>query len=107
MRSLKIHMKRFTVLNDAPPPTISPIRLGIAAQYRSAYMEAMRKAIIFIGGETDLASVSSDDLLDELRERGFTVTVVGQIIGLTVDSLGASGGLSTVHHGTSILDHIE
>jgi hypothetical protein len=48
MRSLKLHMNRFTVLNDAPPPTISPIRLGIAAQYRSAYMEALRKAIVLL-----------------------------------------------------------
>jgi hypothetical protein len=46
MRVLKIHMKRFTVLNAAPPPTISPIRFGIAAQYRSAYMEAVHKAIV-------------------------------------------------------------
>jgi hypothetical protein len=49
MRSLKRHQylkKRFNVLNDEPPPTISPIRLGKAAQYRSAYMEAMHKAII-------------------------------------------------------------
>ncbi len=46
MRLLMPQMKRFTVLSDAPPPTISPIRLDIAAQYRSAYMEAMHKAIV-------------------------------------------------------------
>ncbi len=52
MRSLKLHMERFTVLNDDPPPTISPMRLGIAAQYRSAYMEAMRKAIVLLEQST-------------------------------------------------------
>jgi hypothetical protein len=98
-RSLKLHLKRVTVLNDEPSPTISPTRLGIAAQYRSAYTEALQKAIIFLGGETDLASVSNDHLVDELRKRGFTVTVAGQTTGLRVDS--------SEQHGTSKRDHIE
>jgi hypothetical protein len=111
LRSLKLHMKRFTALNDDPPPTISPRRLGVAAQYRSAYTEALQKAIVVLGGETteDLASVSNSALFDALRKRGFTVTVAGQMIGLTVDPSGAAaaaggggggGGVSTEQHGS-------
>ncbi len=59
------------------------------------------------GGKTDLASVSNDELFDELRKRGFTVTVAGQMIGLSVDSSGAAVGLSTEQKVFEVLEAME
>ena len=53
LRSLKLHTQRVTVLDDEPSTTISPRRLSIAAQYRSAYMEALGKAIVSLDKGND------------------------------------------------------